>query len=130
MLFIWYSLLLVWYSALISIHSYHRILGPTNLLLTASHSNLPFFVYTLIDRVGMQKHFGLTLKPDLCWDAHLSNIYKLINIKFSILYRVKYNDRQIIDLMFKSMVRSHIDYVLQVLGLSLSNKQILQGPSH
>ena len=33
-------------------------------------------------------------------------------------------ERKIIDLMYKSMVRSHIDYVLPVFGPSLSNKQI------
>ena len=68
--------------------------------------------HSLIDRVGMHKHLGLTLKPDLCWDTHLSNIRKQVNLKLSILYRVKDLERKIIDLMYKSMVRSHIDYVL------------------
>ena len=79
---------------------------------------------SLIDRVGMHKHLGLTLKPDLSWDSHLSNIRKQVNLKLSILYRVKDLERKIIDLMYKSMVRSHIDYVLPVFGPSLSNKQI------
>ena len=42
----------------------------------------------------------------------MSIIYKQIIIQLSIMY--------------KSMVRSHIDYVLLVFGPSLSNKQILQ----
>ena len=74
----------------------------------------------------MHKHLGLTLKPDLYWNTHLSNMFPIKNIKLSILFRVKDIDRQIIDLMYKSMVRSHIDYVLPVFGPSLSNKQILQ----
>ena len=80
--------------------------------------------HSLIDRVGMHNHLGLTLKPDLCWDTHLSNIRKQVNLKFLILYRVKDLGRKIKDLMYKSMVRSQIDYVLPVVGPSLSNKQI------
>ena len=80
---------------------------------------------TLIDRVGLYKHLCLTLKPDLCWNTLLSNISKQVNTNLSILYRVKDIERKIIDLMFESMVRSHIDYVLPVFSPSLSNKQIL-----
>ena len=40
------------------------------------------------------------------------------------MYRVKDLERKIIDLTYKSMVRSHIDCVLPVFGPSLSNKQI------
>ena len=80
--------------------------------------------HSLIDRVGMHKHLGLTLKPDRCWDTHLSNIRKQVNLKLSILYGVMDLERKIFDLLYKSMVRSHIDYVLPVFSPSLSNKQI------
>ena len=79
---------------------------------------------TLIDRVGFYKHLGLTLIPDLCWDAHLSNIFKQANTKLSIQYRVKNIERKIIDLMYKSMVKSHINYVLPVFDPSLSVREI------
>ena len=78
--------------------------------------------HSLIDRVGMHNHLGLTLKPDIYWDTHLSNIRRQVNLKLSILYRVKDLERRIIDIMYKSMVRSHIDNVLPVFGPSLAKK--------
>ena len=82
------------------------------------------FQDSLIERVTKHKHLGVTLTPTLSWDLHVSNIVKQVNMKLSMLYKVKELNRNTLDVMYKMHVRSCIDYCLPVYGPSLSNSQV------
>ena len=77
-----------------------------------------------IERVHLHKHLGIFLSSDLTWDKQIANITKKINLKLSILNKVKGLSRQCLDVLYKLHIRSTIDYGIAVFGPSLSNKQI------
>ena len=79
----------------------------------------------IADRCGSHKHLGITLTPDLSWDAHINNIVKNVNLKLSMLYlSLRHISRQTLDIMVKMHIRSSIDYCIQVFGNSINGTQI------
>lgn len=77
-----------------------------------------------IERVHLHKHLGIFLSSDLTWDRQIANITKKVNLKLSILNKVKGLSRQCLDVLYKLHIRSTIDYGISVFGPSLCNKQI------
>ena len=82
------------------------------------------FQNSTIERVTKHKHLGVTITATLTWDEHLKNIIKQVNMKLSMIYKVKELNRKTLDIMYKMHVRSCIDYCLPVYGPSLNNTQI------
>ena len=79
----------------------------------------------IADRCGRHKHLGITLTPDLSWDAHINDIVKSVNLKLSMLYlSLRHISRQTLDIMVKMHIRSSIDYCIQVFGNSINGTQI------
>ena len=89
------------------------------------NDNFPlFFQDAVIERVTKHKHLGVTLTSTLSWDMHVSNIIKQVNMKLSMIYKVRELNRKTLDIMYKMHVRSCIDYCLPVYGPSLNNTQV------
>ena len=87
--------------------------------------NFPLiFQNATIERVSKHKHLGVTLTSSLSWDMHVTNIIKQVNMKLSMIYKVRELNRKTLDIMYKMHVRSCIDYCLPVYGPSLSNTQV------
>ena len=79
---------------------------------------------TIIERVYLHKHLGILLTSDLSWDKQIAHITKKVNLKLSIILKVKQLSRQCLDLLCKLHVRSTIDYCITVFGHSLNQSQI------
>ena len=77
-----------------------------------------------IERVHLHKHLGLYINSSLTWDKHIESIVKKVNLKLSILWKVKELSRQCLDVLYKLNIRSSIDYAITVFGPSLNNSQI------
>ena len=89
------------------------------------NQNFPLlFQNAIIERVSKHKHLGVTLTSSLSWDMHVTNIIKQVNMKLSMIYKVRELNRKTLDIMYKMHVRSCIDYCLPVYGPSLSNTQV------
>ena len=57
------------------------------------------------------KHLGVTFSADLRFHNHINNIIKKANIALSPLYPIaKYIDRDILNQIYKTYVRPHLDY--------------------
>ena len=82
------------------------------------------FQNAVIERVQKHKHLGVTLTSSLSWDMHVTNIIKQVNMKLSMIYKVRELNRKTLDMMYKMHVRSCIDYCLPVYGPSLSATQV------
>ena len=88
-------------------------------------NNSPSLIFDghIADRCGKPKHLGITLTPDLTWDAHINNIIKQVNLKLSMIYSVRQLSRQQLDIMFKMHIRSSIDYCIQFFGNLINSTQ-------
>ena len=76
----------------------------------ANHPQL-IFNGSAVVKVNEQKHVGLTLEPGLLFDKHLSE--KIIKAKRNIAilkYLSKFLPQRTLDQMYKTLVRSHLDY--------------------
>ena len=79
---------------------------------------------TIIERVHLHKHLGIYLSSDLSWDKQISHITRKINLKLSLILKVKQLSRQCLDILCKLHIRSTIDYCITVFGPCLNQTQI------
>ena len=55
-----------------------------------SDDNFPlFFQDGIIERVTKHKHLGVTFTSTLSWDVHVANIIEQVNMKLSMIYKVR-----------------------------------------
>ena len=78
-----------------------------------NHSNYPQLTFngSTVVTVTEQKHLGLTLAPGLSFKKHLNE--KIIKAKNNIgmlKQLLKFLPLRTLDLMYKALVRSHLDY--------------------
>ena len=78
----------------------------------------------LIERVNNHKHLGLNLSSTPDWSAQVEKVCLKANRKLAVLRTVKYLSRQTLDLLYKSTVRSVIDYALPVYCNSLRQTEL------
>ena len=80
---------------------------------------------SIIEDVTVHEHLGLTLSSNLSWRAHILHCK---TIQLNILKPLKYNlSRYILEVLFKSLVRSSLEYADVVCdGCSESDSNLLE----
>ena len=81
---------------------------------------------TFIERVNTHKHLGLFLTSSLDWNVQINEVCLKANRKLSVLRSVKLLSRQTLDILYKLVVRSVIDYALPVYYKSLKQNELLR----
>ena len=77
-----------------------------------------------IERVNLHKHLGIHLSSSLDWSAQVKNVCVKANRKLSVLRSVKLLNRKTLDLLYKIIVRSVIDYGLQIYCNNLTQNEM------
>ena len=77
-----------------------------------------------IDRVNSHKHLGVELKSNLDWSKQIHETCIKANWKLSVLRSVKNLKRKTLDLLYKLVVRSVIDYALPLYGQTLRQSEL------
>ena len=67
-----------------------------------------------IDRVNSHKHLGIILTSNLDWSEQVNSVCLKANRKLNILRSIKYLSRKTLDVLYKLIVRSVIDYGLPI----------------
>ena len=78
------------------------------------------------ERVNKHKHLGIILTSDLDWSPQINEVCKKANWKLSVLRSVKLISRQTLDILYKVIVRSIIDYGLPIYGNNLKHNDLLR----
>ena len=78
----------------------------------------------VIDRVNTFKHLGVYLKSNLDWSVQIHEICLRATRKLSVLRGIKFLNRKTLDLLYKVIVRSLIDYALPIYANSLKVTEI------
>ena len=73
----------------------------------------------VIDRVNTHKHLGVYLKSNLDWSKQIHEICLRANAKLSVLRNIRFLNRKTLDLLYKVIVRSIIDYGLPMYANNL-----------
>ena len=68
----------------------------------------------LIDRVNTHKHLGVYLKSNLDWSKQIHETCLRANGKLSVLRNIKCLNRKTLDLLYKVIVRSIMDYAMAI----------------
>ena len=87
-----------------------------------------FFNGTIVPKVNEQKHLGLILDSKLSFERHLNE--KIIKVKKGIgiiKYLSKFLPLKTLDQMYKTLVRSHLDYCDIIYHIPTSNRQLTLG---
>ena len=91
--------------------------------------NLPhiYFSDTIIPRVRTHRHLGVMLSYDLSWSEQVNNVCKKAYWKLSVLRSVSQLNRSTLDILYKLIIRSIIDYglMLYYFNLNLNDKKRL-----
>ena len=77
-----------------------------------------------IDRVNTHKHLGLYLTSSLDFSHQVNDVCLRANRKLSVLRSINILNRQTLDVLYKLIVRSIIDYALPVYYKCLTQTQI------
>ena len=72
------------------------------------------FNNTNIHRVHTHRHLGIILTSNLDWAKQVSSVCLKANRKLNILRSIKYLNRKTLDVLYKLIVRSVIDYGLPI----------------
>ena len=67
-----------------------------------------------VERVTVHRHLGLYLTRTLDWSAHVHHVCLRANRKLAVLRNIKLLNRSTLDLLYKLLVRSIIDYAMPV----------------
>ena len=104
----------------------------TELLFSCKKNSPPhpplFFNGTVVTKVNEQKHLGLIFDSKLSFERHINE--KIIIAKKAIgiiKYLSKFIPLKTLDQMYKSLVRSHLDYCDIIYHLPPLNNQINLG---
>ena len=80
-----------------------------------------------IDDVSVYEHLGLTLSSDFSWRPHILKIYQKASKKLNILKPLKYKlSRYTLDVLYKSLVRSTLEYAVVWDGCSTTDSDLLE----
>ena len=77
-----------------------------------------------INRVNIHKHLGVYLSSKLDWSKQIDEICLRANRKLAVLRSIKYLNRKTLDLLYKTIVRSLIDYSLPILANNLKQTDL------
>ena len=66
----------------------------------------------IINRVNSHKHLGVYLQSNLDWSTQINETCLRANRKLSVLRNIRFLKRKTLDLLYKVIVRSIIDYAL------------------
>ena len=77
-------------------------------------TNSILFNNKVIERITTHKHLGLIFTSNLDWTDQVQSVCLRANRKLSVLRRVRYLQRSTLDLLYKTTIRSVIDYGLAV----------------
>ena len=94
--------------------------------------NSPPIVFngTFVERVHQHRHLGVWLDSSLDWSKQISEVCKKANCKMAVLRSVKHLGRTTLDLLYKLIIRSVIDYGLVVYFHSLKLTQVSRLSHH
>ena len=67
-----------------------------------------------VERVTVHRHLGLYLTPILDWSVHVHQVCLRANRKLAVLRNIKLLNRSTLDLLYKLLVQSIIDYAMPV----------------
>ena len=73
----------------------------------------------IINRVNSHKHLGVYLQSNLDWSTQINETCLKANRKLSVLRNIKFLKRKTLDLLYKVIVRSIIDYALPIYANTL-----------
>ena len=76
-----------------------------------------------VTRVQSHRHLGWQLTHNLDWKEHVSTMCLNANRKLSVLRQVKQLQRNTLDILYKTTIRSVIDYGLFVYYHSLTQAE-------
>ena len=84
-------------------------------------NNSPPLVFNdnVIERVNTHRHLGVYLSSTLDWSVQVNDVCLKASRKLSVLRNVKFLKRNTLDLLYKIIVRSVIDYALPVYANNL-----------
>ena len=77
-----------------------------------------------INRVNIHKHLGVYLSSNLDWSKQIDEICLRATRKNAVLRSIKYLSRKTLDLLYKTIVRSIIDYSLPILANNLKQTEL------
>ena len=77
------------------------------------------FNNNFIERVNLHRHLGVYLTSNLDWSYQINDVCLRANRKLSVLRHVKFLKRNTLDLLYKTTVRSLIDYALPIYANNL-----------
>ena len=78
----------------------------------------------VIDRVNTFQHLGVYLKSNLDWSVQIHEICLRATRKLSVLRGIKFLNRRTLNLLYKVIVRSLIDYALPIYANTLKVTEI------
>ena len=89
-------------------------------------NNSPPLIFNnnLIDRVNTHKHLGIHLMSNLDWAVQVKEVCLKANRKLAVLRNIKMLKRQTLDILYKLVVRSVIDYGLPIYGNNLKQTEL------
>ena len=79
---------------------------------------------SVIDRVNSHQHLGVVLKSNLDWSKQIHETCIKANQELSVLRSDKILKRKTLDLLYKLVVRSVIDYALPLYGKTLKQTEL------
>ena len=79
---------------------------------------------SFIERVNIHKHLGVFLNSNLEWTKQIHQTCLRANQKLAVLRRIKFLDRKSLDLLYKVIIRSIIDYALPIYANTLKMDEI------
>lgn len=89
------------------------------------NNSLPLlFGSSFIERVSSHKHLGVYLTNNLDWSLHINQTCLKAYRKLAVLRSVKLLHHNTLDILYKLIVRSIIDYGLLVFGSSLKQSDL------
>ena len=84
------------------------------------------FKNNFIERVNTHRQLGVYLTSNLDWSFQINDICLKANRKLSVLRNVKMLKRKTLDLLYKIIVRSVVDYALPLYGNNLKKTDLLR----
>ena len=73
----------------------------------------------IVERVNTHRHLGVYLSSTLDWSVQINDVCLKASRKLSVLRNVKFLKRNTLDMLYKIIIRSVIDYALPVYANNL-----------
>ena len=103
------------------VHDKKRVTRSKGGYLPYPNFGVKFLIFKndFIERVNTHRQLGVYLTSNLDWSFQINDICLKANRKLSVLRNVKMLKRKTLDLLYKIIVRSVIDYALPLYGNNL-----------